>query len=139
MNIAEKDTAEPNMLAETSETLLEAERLHSLGQAASAIAHDIDVAMAPITLYTEAMLEHETLSDRARHYLSSIRRAVDDVTHNVARLRELDRPREELQRTDPQNSPSVRLHAQPARAADRRRPVVDRGLAQLARPTKATR
>jgi len=100
MSIAEKVTA-PNMLTETSETLLEAERLHTLGQAANAIAHDIDVALAPITLYTEALLEHEALSDRARHYLSSIRRAVHDVTHNVARLRELDRPREELQRTDP--------------------------------------
>ena len=92
----------PNTLAETSETLLEAERVHTLGQAASAIAHDIDVAMAPITLYTETMLEHEALSERARHYLGSIRRAINDVTHNVARLRELDRPRDELRRADPQ-------------------------------------
>jgi CheY-like chemotaxis protein len=100
MNIAEKGTA-PNMLSETSETLLEAQRLHAVGQAASAIAHDIDVALSPIILYTEAMLEHEELSDRARHYLSSIRRAVSDVSQNVARLRELDRPREDLRRTDP--------------------------------------
>ena len=56
-----------------------------MGEAASAIAHDIDVAMAPITLYAEALLEHETLSERARHYLGSIRRAVDDVSHNVGR------------------------------------------------------
>jgi CheY-like chemotaxis protein len=101
MNIAKKDTSKPTMLDESSETLLEAERLHALGQAASAIAHDIDVAMAPITLYTEAMLEHETLSDRARHYLSSIRRAVHDVSHNVARLRELDRRRDEMHRANP--------------------------------------
>lgn len=103
MNTAKKDTAAADLLAETSETLLEAERLHSLGQAASAIAHDLDIAMSPITLYAEALLEHETLSDRGRHYLSGIRRAVEDMTHNVARLRELDRPREELRHADPQN------------------------------------
>lgn len=101
MSIAEKVVTAESLLAETSETLLEAERLRAVGQAASAIAHDIDLAIAPIALYTDALLEHETLSERARHYLASMRRAVDDVAQNVGRLRELDRPREDLQRTDP--------------------------------------
>jgi CheY-like chemotaxis protein len=91
MSITEKAVAE---------TLLEAERLRSVSQSASAIAHDIDVAVAPISLYTNALLEHEPLSERARHYLTSIQRAVADVTQNVGRLRELDRPRQDLARTD---------------------------------------
>jgi CheY-like chemotaxis protein len=61
------------------------------GHAASTIAHDIDIALAPIALYTDALLEHEALGERARHYLMSIRRAVGDVARNVGRLRELDR------------------------------------------------
>jgi CheY-like chemotaxis protein len=112
MSIAEKGIATPSLLPETSETLLEAERLHAVGQAANAIAHDIDVATAPITLYTDAMLEHEALSERARHYLNSIRRAVNDVTHHVARLRELDRPRAEMRRADPSKfRPTVSLRS----------------------------
>jgi CheY-like chemotaxis protein len=102
MSIAENVVSESDVLAESSETLLETERLRAVGQAASAIAHDIDLAVSPISLYTNALLEHETgLSDRARHYLVSIRRAVEDVTHNAARLRELDRPRQAT-RPDPQ-------------------------------------
>ena len=95
MSITEKVDAAPDRLAETNETLLNAERQRSVGQSASAIAYDIDVAIAPITLYANALLEHESLSERARHYLASIRRAVDDVSQNVGRLRELDRPRDD--------------------------------------------
>jgi len=101
MSIAEKIVAPPDMQADTSESLPETERLRAVGQAASMIAHDIELAIAPIALYADALLEHETLSERARHYLKSIRRAVDDVTLNAGRLRELDRPREDPQRTDP--------------------------------------
>ncbi len=94
MSIAESVVAEPGLSNETSETLLEAQQLRAVGQTASAIAHDIDLALAPISLYADALLEHEALSERARLYLHSIRRAVDDVTLNAGRLRELDRPRE---------------------------------------------
>lgn len=87
MNITEKATAVPDRHTELP---------HSPRQSASAIAHDIDVAVAPISLYTNALLEHEPLSERARHYLNSIRRAVGDVSQNVGRLRELDRPRDDL-------------------------------------------
>jgi CheY-like chemotaxis protein len=79
-----------------AEALLETGQLRGTGQSASAIAHDIEVALAPIALYTSALIEHEALSERARHYLASIRRAVDDVSQNVARLREIDRPRDDL-------------------------------------------
>jgi len=99
MSITEKVVAAPDRAAETSETLLNAERLRSVGQSASTIAHDIDVAIAPISLFANALLEHEPLSERARHYLASILRAVDDVSQNLGRLRDLDRPREELPAT----------------------------------------
>jgi CheY-like chemotaxis protein len=83
-----------------AETLLSTEQPRGAAQSASAIAHDIDVALAPISLYTSALLDNETLSERARHYLTSIRRAVDDVSQNVGRLRELDRPRDDPSGTD---------------------------------------
>jgi CheY-like chemotaxis protein len=67
------------------------EPAREIGQSASSIAHDIDVALAPIALYADALLEHEPLGERARHYLLSIRRAVGDVARNTGRLRDLDR------------------------------------------------
>jgi CheY-like chemotaxis protein len=96
MNIIEKAVAAPDRLDEASETLLNAERQRSLAQSASAIAHDIDVAMAPISLHANALLEHEPLSERARHYLGTIRRAVDDVSQIVGRLREFEHPHDAL-------------------------------------------
>jgi len=59
----------------------------------SVIANEIDIALSPISHYAEALLQHEELDKTARQYVTSIRRAVDDVAHAVARLRELDRPR----------------------------------------------
>jgi signal transduction histidine kinase len=62
---------------------------------ASGIAHDINNAISPVTLYTESLLEREQgLSDRARSYLHTIQRAIEDVASTVARMREFYRPRE---------------------------------------------
>ena len=60
---------------------------------ASLIANEIDIALSPISHYADALLEREELDKRARQYVASIRRAVDEVSVAVARLRELDRPR----------------------------------------------
>lgn len=82
-------------LRQTQQAVLQKERLHALGQMASGVAHDINNAMSPIALYAEAMLESELgLSERARGYLRTISRAVDDVAATVARLREFYRNRE---------------------------------------------
>jgi CheY-like chemotaxis protein len=63
---------------------------------ASGIAHDLNNAISPIALYTEALLERETnLSERARGYLTTIQRAIDDVAQTVGRMREFYRPREQ--------------------------------------------
>jgi CheY-like chemotaxis protein len=65
-----------------------------MDQAASDIAHDIDNAIAPIARCTTDLLENESLSERARLDLTSIRRAADEVAHTVERLREIYRPRQ---------------------------------------------
>jgi CheY-like chemotaxis protein len=69
------------------------EWLRTMDQEASDIAHQIDNALAPISRCTAELLEKETLSDRARLDLASIRRAADEVAHGVERLREIYRPR----------------------------------------------
>ncbi|HTT79630.1 MAG TPA: response regulator [Stellaceae bacterium] len=82
-------------LRQTQEAMLQEERLRALGQMASGIAHDINNALSPVSLYTESLLEDEAnLSARARGYLETIQRAVEDVTETVARMREFYRQRE---------------------------------------------
>jgi signal transduction histidine kinase/ActR/RegA family two-component response regulator len=82
-------------LHQSQHTVLQQERLRALGQMASGIAHDINNAISPITLYTESLLEREQgLSERARTYLLTIQRAIEDVASTVARMREFYRPRE---------------------------------------------
>jgi signal transduction histidine kinase len=96
-------------LRQAQQALIQQERLRALGQMASGIAHDINNAISPISLYTEAMLERETtLSERARGYLTTIQRAIDDVAQTVGRMREFYRPREqELQLADVELNPLV--------------------------------
>jgi DNA-binding response OmpR family regulator len=88
--------------------LVQQERLRAMGRMASGIAHDINNALSPISLYTEALLDHEQLSDKARGYLSIIQRAVDDVAQTLGRMREFYRPREkELQLADVELNPLI--------------------------------
>ena len=82
-------------LRQTQQAMLQEERLRALGQMASGIAHDINNALSPVALYTQSMLETErNLSERARGYLETIQRAVEDVARTVARMREFYRQRE---------------------------------------------
>jgi signal transduction histidine kinase/ActR/RegA family two-component response regulator/HAMP domain-containing protein len=82
-------------LRQTQHTVMQQERLRALGQMASGIAHDINNAISPVTLYTDALLEQEThMSAHSRDYLRIIRRAIDDVGQTVARMREFYRQRE---------------------------------------------
>lgn len=82
-------------LRQSQQTTLQQERLRALGQMASGVAHDINNAISPITLYTESLLEREPgLSERARSYLTTIQRAVEDVAQTVSRMREFYRARE---------------------------------------------
>lgn len=89
-------------LRQTQQAVMQQERLRALGQMASGIAHDINNAISPVVVYTELLLEKEpTLSDRARKYLGTIARAIDDVAHTVARMREFYRHREEMAQLAP--------------------------------------
>jgi PAS domain S-box-containing protein len=82
-------------LKQTQHAVMQQERLLALGKMASGIAHDINNAISPIALYADSMLERETtLSPTARSNLEIIRRAIDDVAHTVARMREFYRSRE---------------------------------------------
>lgn len=84
-----------NDLRQTQHTVMQQERLRALGQMASGIAHDINNAISPVSLYTESLLEREpNLSERARGYLATIQRAIEDVARTVARMREFYRERE---------------------------------------------
>jgi signal transduction histidine kinase/CheY-like chemotaxis protein len=90
-----RELEQPEDSRQSQQALIQQERLRALSQMSSGIAHDISNAISPIVLYTEAMLERESLSDRARSYLATIQRAVDDVTQTVGRMREFYRPREQ--------------------------------------------
>jgi signal transduction histidine kinase/ActR/RegA family two-component response regulator len=77
----------------TQNAMVQQERLRALGQMASGIAHDINNAISPITLYVDAILTHEEISSRARQQLEIVQRAADDVAHTVARMGEFYRQR----------------------------------------------
>jgi len=89
--IAER-TAE---LRQAQQAALQQERLSALGQMASGIAHDINNAISPVSLYVESLLESDpALSERTRQCLPIVLRAIDDVAATVARMREFYRARE---------------------------------------------
>jgi signal transduction histidine kinase/ActR/RegA family two-component response regulator len=82
-------------LRQTQQAVMQQERLRALGQMASGIAHDINNAISPVSLYTESLLESEpNLTERGRGYLQTIARAIDDVAQTVGRMREFYRQRE---------------------------------------------
>jgi len=82
-------------LRQTQRAVMQQERLLALGQMASGIAHDINNAISPVSLYTESLLDTEPgLSSRTRSHLETIQRAIDDVAQTVARMREFYRQRE---------------------------------------------
>jgi DNA-binding response OmpR family regulator len=81
-------------LRQAQQALIQQERLRALGQMASGIAHDINNAISPIALYTESLLEHETLTPVVRDRLVTIQRSIDDVAQTVARMREFYRPQQ---------------------------------------------
>lgn len=81
-------------LRQTQQAVLRQERLRSLGQMASGIAHDINNSLSPIVGFADLLLIRETqLSEQARRYLRNIKTAGQDIAHTVARMREFYRPR----------------------------------------------
>jgi signal transduction histidine kinase/CheY-like chemotaxis protein/PAS domain-containing protein len=68
---------------------LRQERLRALGEMASGIAHDINNAVSPLTLYIESLLKHEAgLSAAGRQKLETMQLAAQGIAHTVERMRE---------------------------------------------------
>jgi CheY-like chemotaxis protein len=62
---------------------------------ASGIAHDINNAISPVSIYTDILLARERgLTDIGRNSLLTIRESIAGVAQTIARLREFYRPRE---------------------------------------------
>jgi len=79
-------------LRQTQQAVMQQERLRALGQLASGIAHDINNALSPTTLYIDNLLDKEiSLSDKGRKQLEIIQRAIGDVAHTIDRLGEFYR------------------------------------------------
>src|SRR6266581_1747842 len=83
------------VLRQTQLAVMQTERLRALGQMASGIAHDINNALSPATLYSHSLLEQGAgLSSELREDLQAIHFAIEDVAGTVARMREFYRARE---------------------------------------------
>jgi len=81
-------------LRRTQQVVVQQERLRALGQMASGVAHDINNALSPIVAYSELLLSTvPDLPENARHYLHTINKSGDDITHIVSRMREFYRRR----------------------------------------------
>ncbi|HEX6638316.1 MAG TPA: ATP-binding protein [Steroidobacteraceae bacterium] len=84
-------------LRQTQQSVMQNERLRALGQMASGIAHDINNAISPVSLYTELLLQQEQqLSEQGRARLGTMQRAIEDVAGTIDRMREFYRPRESV-------------------------------------------
>jgi len=91
-------------LRDTQEAVLQQERLRALGQMASGIAHDINNAISPATLYVESILERAPgLDQKTRGQLETVQRAIGDVAQTVARMGEFYRQRESRASLEPVN------------------------------------
>jgi signal transduction histidine kinase/ActR/RegA family two-component response regulator len=84
-----------NDLKQTQQAVMQQERLRALGQMASGIAHDINNAISPVSVYTQSLLEREqNLSPQTRSYLETVGRVIKDVSATVARMRDFYRRNE---------------------------------------------
>jgi signal transduction histidine kinase/CheY-like chemotaxis protein len=82
-------------LRQSQEVVLQQERLRALGEMASGIAHDINNAISPGSLYVQALLDHgEGLSATARQQLKVVGMSIDSVADTVSRLRAFSLPRD---------------------------------------------
>lgn len=79
----------------TQQAVSQQERLRVMGQMASGIAHDINNALTPASLYSQMLLDEKGgLTGEARQHLIVVQRAIDDVAQSVARMKEFYRPRD---------------------------------------------
>lgn len=77
------------------------ERLAAIGQMASGIAHDLNNALTPISIHTQALRESaRELPPEIQSYLRMVDRVMGDMSATIARMRDFYRPdNAELERT----------------------------------------
>jgi len=79
-------------LRNTQQAVMQQERLRALGQMASGIAHDINNAISPATLYVDSILARASdLDVRTRGQLETVQRAIGDIAQTVSRMGEFYR------------------------------------------------
>ena len=82
-------------LRQTQQAAMQQERLRALGQMASGVAHDINNALSPPSIYVQLLLEKDpSLGAEAREQLGLVQRSLEDIAGTVARLRMFSRPRD---------------------------------------------
>jgi PAS domain S-box-containing protein len=95
-------------LRHSQQGMLQQERLRAIGQLASGIAHDINNTLSPAGLYVQAMLERDThLTERSRSHLEVVRRAIENVSDTVTRMRTFYQPNEVLLEPEPLDANTV--------------------------------
>jgi signal transduction histidine kinase/CHASE3 domain sensor protein/ActR/RegA family two-component response regulator len=89
-------------LTETQQIMSEQERLRALGQMASGVAHDINNALSPITMYTDDLLDKEPgMSENVLAYLDVVRHSAGVAVETVTRLAQFARQRDHNPATVP--------------------------------------
>ncbi|MDW7968728.1 MAG: ATP-binding protein, partial [Thermoanaerobaculum sp.] len=90
-------------LRQTQAALMQQERLRALGQMASGIAHDINNALSPVSLFASIMLRDPELPERHRHAVEVILKAVDSAGQTLRRLKDFYRKTPEDAHVEPVN------------------------------------
>lgn len=77
----------------TQKQVLQQERLRSLGQLASGIAHDINNSLMPILGYSDLLIHQKTLDPAIEKKVRSIRTASLDIKRTIERMRDFYKPK----------------------------------------------
>lgn len=83
-------------LTQTQEIVLRQERLRALAEMAGGIAHDINNAISPASLYVESLISRQqNLDERDRKQLRIVQLAIEDVANTVDRMSRFAKGHEE--------------------------------------------
>jgi signal transduction histidine kinase/ActR/RegA family two-component response regulator len=83
-------------LRQTQQAVMRQEKLRVLGQMASGIAHDINNALSPASLYVESLIERDPGECQTKEYLQIIQRAIEGVAQTVSRMKDFYSQRDPL-------------------------------------------
>ena len=88
-----------NELKTAQKQIIQQERLRALGQMISGVSHDFNNFLMPILGFSEMILLNPDICDdkeKSKHYLNLIHTSAKDAANLIKRLRDLYRPREEV-------------------------------------------